>query len=119
MSVFCQHFQNASLLELQGQFHFKFNMQPSSKGGKKIYIFRPGHMTKMAAMPIYGKNVKNLPLQNHWADCLETWYAASCIANHHFGHVTLRLQKINESQCSGERPGPHGPLVFNAHWLRS
>ena len=35
---------------------FKFHMQPSSKGGKKVYIFHPGHMTKMAAMPIYGKN---------------------------------------------------------------
>ena len=27
------------------------------------YINGPGHMTKMAAMPIYGKNLKNL-LQN-------------------------------------------------------
>ena len=23
-----------------------------------IYIYGPGHMTKMAAMPIYGKNLK-------------------------------------------------------------
>ena len=36
----------------------KFHMQPLDRGGKKIYIFRPGHMTKMAAMPIYGKNLK-------------------------------------------------------------
>ena len=35
---------------------FKFHIQPPGKGGKKIYIFRPGHMTKMATMPIYGKN---------------------------------------------------------------
>ena len=27
-------------------------------GGGKVYIFRPGHMTKMDAMPIYGKNLK-------------------------------------------------------------
>ena len=33
-------------------------MQPLDRGGKKGYIFRPGHMTKMAAMPIYGKNLK-------------------------------------------------------------
>ena len=33
-------------------------------------------MTKMAAMPIYGKNVKNL-LQNQKADDLKTWYAAT------------------------------------------
>ena len=32
-------------------------------------------MTKMAAMPIYGKNLKKLFLQNQKADDLETWYA--------------------------------------------
>ena len=52
-------------------------MQPPGKEGKKIYIFGPGHMTKMATMPIYGKNVKNLLLQNHLVDCFETWYVAS------------------------------------------
>ena len=36
---------------------FKFHLQSSSKGGKKIYIFGPGHMSKMAAMPICGKNL--------------------------------------------------------------
>ena len=33
-------------------------------------------MTKMAAMPIYGKNYKNLLLHNQKVDDLETWYAA-------------------------------------------
>ena len=34
-------------------------------------------MTKIAAMPIYGKNPKqNLLLQNPKVDDLETWYAA-------------------------------------------
>ena len=42
----------------------KFHMQPLDKRGKKVYIFRPGHMTKMAAMLIYGKNLKNFLLQN-------------------------------------------------------
>ena len=46
-------------------------MQPPGKGGG-VYIFGLGHMTKMAAMPIYGKNLKNNLLQNHWATCLET-----------------------------------------------
>ena len=36
----------------------------------------PGHMTSMAAMPIYGKNLKNL-LWNQKADDLKSWYAAS------------------------------------------
>ena len=36
----------------------KFHMQPSGKQGKKAYIFGAGHMTKMAAMPIYDRNLK-------------------------------------------------------------
>ena len=28
------------------------------EGGTKVYINGPGHMTKMAAMPIYGKKLK-------------------------------------------------------------
>ena len=35
-------------------------------------------MTKMAAIPIYGKNLKNL-LRNQKANDLETWYAASAV----------------------------------------
>ena len=34
-------------------------------------------MTKVAAMPIYGKILKSLLLRNQNADDLETWYAAS------------------------------------------
>ena len=52
-------------------------MQLPSKRGKKVYIFGSGHVTKVAAIPLYGKNLKNLLLQNHWADWLETWYVAS------------------------------------------
>ena len=51
-------------------------MQPPGKGGKNVYIFGQGHMTKMAAMPVYGKYLKNLLLQNHSADCLKTWNVA-------------------------------------------
>ena len=46
-------------------------------GGTKIYSNRAGHMTKMAAMPIYGKNIKYLLLRKQMAVDLETWYAAS------------------------------------------
>ena len=35
----------------------KFYMEPPWEGGTKVYINGPGHMTKMAAMPIYGKNL--------------------------------------------------------------
>ena len=34
---------------------FKFHMQPPCKGGKKVYIFGPGHLTKMAVITIYDK----------------------------------------------------------------
>ena len=33
-------------------------MQPPGIRGKKVYIFGPGHMAKMGAMPKYGKNLK-------------------------------------------------------------
>ena len=51
-------------------------MQFPSKGGKKIYIFGPGHMTKMATMPIYRKILRKSspePLGRF----LETLYVAS------------------------------------------
>ena len=36
----------------------KFHMEPPWDGVTKVYSNGPGHMTKMAAMPIYGKNLK-------------------------------------------------------------
>ena len=44
--------------------------------GKKICINGPGHMSKMAATPIYAKTFKNLLLQNREFCDLETWHAA-------------------------------------------
>ena len=52
-------------------------MEPPWEGGTKVYINGPGHMTKMAAMPIYGKNVKNLLLQNKKSYDLKTWHVLS------------------------------------------
>ena len=34
----------------------KFYVEPPWVGGTKVYSRHPGHMTKMAATPIYGKN---------------------------------------------------------------
>ena len=34
----------------------KFYVEPHWEGGTKVYINGPGHVTKMAATPIYGKN---------------------------------------------------------------
>ena len=52
--------------------------------GKRKFV-QTGHMTKMAATPIYGKILKkkkkkkkkNHLLQNQKADDLESWYVAS------------------------------------------
>ena len=55
----------------------KFYVEPPWEGGTKVYINGPGHMTKMAAMPIYGKNFKNLLLQNQKSYDLESWHVAS------------------------------------------
>ena len=38
----------------------KFYVEPAWEEGTKVYINGPGHMTKMAAMPIYGKNLKKI-----------------------------------------------------------
>ena len=36
----------------------KFYMKHLWEGGTNVYINNPGHVTKMAAMPIYGKNLQ-------------------------------------------------------------
>ena len=44
--------------ETTGPISIKLHMQPPGIGGKKVYIFGPGHMTKMAAMLRYAQNLK-------------------------------------------------------------
>ena len=57
-------------------------MQPPGIRGKKVYIFGPGHMTKMGAMPKYGKNLKKSSYPEPLVDCLETWSEASNLIMH-------------------------------------
>ena len=45
-------------------------------GGTKVCSNDPGRLTKMASMPIYGKNLKKNLLWHQNADDLETWYAS-------------------------------------------
>ena len=49
-------FSNIFSSETTRQIEAKFHMESQWDGGTKVCIFGPGHMTKMAAMPIYGKN---------------------------------------------------------------
>ena len=66
-----QHFQTSSPLKPLGR------LKPPWDGGTKVCSNSPGHMTKMADMPIYGKNRKNILLRNKRTDDFETWNAAS------------------------------------------
>ena len=47
-------FSSESALPIKANFH----AEPSWEGGTKVYINGSGHMTKMAATPIYGKNLQ-------------------------------------------------------------
>ena len=82
-SVVRPHFSNIFSSETAWLIKAKFYVEPPWGGGTKVYINGRGHMTKMAATPIYGKKpFKNL-LQNRWADFHETWYVASGTPAHH------------------------------------
>ena len=71
-SVFLNFFSSIIATPIEATFH----VQPPWDGGMKACSNDPDHMTKMAAMPIYGKTFKNFLLWNRKADDLETWYAA-------------------------------------------
>ena len=50
----------SNISETTGPIEAKFHMEPPWEGGTKICSNGPGHMTKMATMPIYmyGKNLQ-------------------------------------------------------------
>ena len=55
-SVRRPHFSKIFSSETAWPIKAKFYMKHLWEGGTNVYINNPGHMTKMAAMPIYGKN---------------------------------------------------------------
>ena len=50
-------FSNIFSAESAWPIRAKFYVEPPLEGGTKVCINGPGHMTKMAATPIYGKNL--------------------------------------------------------------
>ena len=57
-------FSNIFSSETTGPIEAKFYMELLGTGGTKVCSSGPGHMTKMAAMPIYGKkHKKSSPLE--------------------------------------------------------
>ena len=53
-------FSNFFSSEIAWPIKAKFHVEPSWDGGMKVCSNGPGHMTIMAAMPIYGKNLKKI-----------------------------------------------------------
>ena len=53
----------------------KFYVEPHWEGGSKVCINGTGHMTKMAATPIYGKNLQKSSSTELSYDH-ETWHGA-------------------------------------------
>ena len=51
-------FPNFFSLEIAGPIAAKFHVEPPWDGRTKVYSNGPDHMTNMAAMVIYGKNLK-------------------------------------------------------------
>ena len=70
-------FSNFFFLETAWPIEAKFYVEPPWDGAMKVWSTGLCHMTKMAAIFIYGKNLKkNHLLWNQKADDLESWYAA-------------------------------------------
>ena len=63
-------------LETAKPIEAKFHLYPPWDGATKVCSNGPSHMTSMAVIPIYGKNLNNRLLWNQKADGLESWFAA-------------------------------------------
>ena len=65
-----QHFQTFFSLETARPIEAKFHVEPPRDVGMKFCSNSPSHMTNMAAMPMYAKNLEKLLLWNQTADDL-------------------------------------------------
>ena len=66
------HSDIISFSETVGRFKSKVLIKAYGRMRMKTYINELGHMTKMVAMPIYGKTFKKPLLQHRLTDDLET-----------------------------------------------
>ena len=69
----------------------KFYVEPPWEGGTKVYINGPGHLTKMAATPIYGKNPSKIFFSRTWGD-LDLFYGKV-----KFGNLGFSIGKSENS----------------------
>ena len=77
MCVFVCMLSTFSNIFSSGPVKVIFHMEPPWDGGTKVCSTCPGHMTKMATMLIYGKNLKKSSSLDQKADDFKTWYTAS------------------------------------------
>ena len=70
-------FSNFFFLETAWLIEAKYNKEPPWDGRMKVCSTGPNHMTKMAVMSIYSKNLKRSSSPEPKANNLETWYVAS------------------------------------------
>ena len=56
-------FTFSNFFSLDWPIEAKFHVVPPWDGGMKVCSDSPGHMTNMATMPIYGKNLKSSSLE--------------------------------------------------------
>ena len=66
------HFQTSFSLDYSRPIEAKFHLEPPWDGDMKVCSNGLCHITSMAAMPIYGKNLRNILLWNQKADDLES-----------------------------------------------
>ena len=67
---------NVFFSETPGPHLFNFHVEPSVKGGLKIYTNCHCTLIKMAAMPIYGKTLEKYSFKNHENFNAKSWYVA-------------------------------------------
>ena len=60
MSVCCPHSLNIFFSKTAWPIKVNFHMEPPWDGGTKVCSNSPGHMTKVTALPICGKNLKKV-----------------------------------------------------------
>ena len=73
------HIPNIFSSETAWPIKSRFHVEPPWAWETEVCINGPGNMTEIATMPIYGKNLQNLLLQNQQSYGLETWQALSGI----------------------------------------
>ena len=64
-------FSNFFFLETAKPIKAKFQMEPSWDTGTKVCSNGPGHMTNMAARPVFDKNLEKFPVWNQKAMSLK------------------------------------------------